>query len=301
MGVSYFKEKKSLASHASIFLILCILYIKEVKMKYVDENNRLSSFYRERFCSFTDHLSVAKKTDEEIIHKLRVDVKNIRSLLLLLIEFNHETNVGTKLLKQLKKIFNSSGKLRALQVSKLLLLKSSVDIPVEMMAFLESELNEHTDKFRESLSQFDLPKFKERVSILCSSLNNVNTLALKMKVDSIIHDELEIVNKLFNSSRGEEYHHTIRKLLKLIKTLQQLLVSLKEDEGRRQALDIVNSTEIPLGNWHDNKVFDDFLIKLDMQLPDTNSQRILRNLKNQNNKSKMEMKSESDKYLRNHF
>ena len=286
-------------------MILCILCVKGGKMKSKQENISLSSFYQERFDSFSARLFEANKIDEENIHKLRVDIKNMRSLLLLLVEYNDETNdetnVGMKLLKQLKGIFNSSGKLRVLQVSKALLLKSSVNISVDMMEFLEAEMNLFADKFKESVSKFDLPKFKKRGSILCSSLANVNASELTIKVDSIIHDELEIVNKLFNSSQGEEYHHTIRKLLKLIKTFQQLLLNFEEDKGRRQALDIVNSTEMLLGNWHDYKGMDSFLTKLDKQYSDMNSKRTLRNLRNQNNKSKLEMKSEADKYLRNHF
>lgn len=270
-------------------------------MKSKEENISLSSFYRERFDSFLAHLTMAQNIDEESIHKLRVDIKNMRSLLLLLVEYNYEKNIGTKLLKQLKGIFNSSGKLRVLQIAKSLMIKSSVDIPIDMMDFLELEMKLRAETVKGSLSKFNLSKFNKRVSILCSSLMNVNLSELTVKVDSIIHDELEIVNKLFNSSKGEEFHHEIRKLLKVIKTLQQLLLNFGEDEGRRQALDIVNSTEMFLGDWHDYKGMANFLNKLDKQLLDTNSKRILRNLRNQNNKLKLEMKSEADKYLRSHF
>jgi CHAD domain-containing protein len=277
------------------------LVYKTRRMQSKEENFSISSFYRKRFDSFLINLSVAKQLKEEDIHKLRVDMKYIRGLMLLIEEFNLASNVGTKLLKQIRSIYNSAGKLRACQVTKSLLLKSNVEIPSEISTFLEDELSLMAEKFGNNLSQFDRPKFNQRVIQLYSELDKVNTSELKTQIDSIIHDELEIVNKLFNSSKGEEYHHEIRKLLKLIKSLQQLLLAFREDENSRQALDIVNSTETLLGNWHDYKVLDDFLNKLDKELPQTAIKRVLRNLKNQNNKLRLELKNESDKYLRNHF
>ncbi|WP_461633354.1 hypothetical protein [Labilibaculum euxinus] len=270
-------------------------------MQSKEENIGLSSFYRERFDSFLNNLSLAKQIKEEDIHKLRVDIKYIRSLLLLIEEFDLDTDAGSKLLKQLNGIFNSAGKLRALQVSKSLLLNSNVDIPSEIMLVLDGRMNVSVEKFGAKWSEFEILKFKKGVASLCSSLNQVNISELKIKTDSIIHDELEIVNKLFNSSQGEEYHHEIRKLLKVVKALQQLLLALQDDEKRRQALDIVNSTETLLGNWHNYLVMDKFLIKLDKELPQPSVKRILKNLKNQNNKLKLELKNEADKYLRKHF
>jgi CHAD domain-containing protein len=270
-------------------------------MQSKEENTKLSSFYKERFDSFLNYLSVAEQIQEEDIHKLRVEMKYIRSLLLLIEEFNLDSDVGAKLLKQLNSIFNSAGKLRAIQVSKSLLFQSIVDIPAEIMLVLDGDLNTQAENFRTKLSQFELSKFNQRLTRLYSLLNKVSISELKIKVDSIIHDELEIVNKLFNSSQGEEYHHEIRKLLKLVKSLQQLLLAFHEDENGRQALDIVNSTETLLGNWHDYKVIDNFLNKLDEELPQTSVKRVVRNLKNHNNKLKQEFKIEVDKYLRNHF
>ncbi len=270
-------------------------------MESKEGNASLSLFYKERFDSFLRNLSVAEQIKDEDIHKLRVDIKYIRSLLLLIEEFNLDTDVGAKLLKQLKGIFNSAGKLRALQVSKSLLSESSVDKSAEIISVLDDDLNARAENFRTKLSEFDLPKFKQRVLSLYSLLNKLSISELEIKVDSIIHDELEIVNKLFNSSQGEEYHHEIRKLLKVIKALQQLLLALNEDVNRRQALDIVNLTESLLGNWHNYKVLDNFLIKLDNKSSEAPVKRILRNLKNQNAKLKQEYKNESDKHLRKHF
>lgn len=277
------------------------LVSKTRKMQSEDGNFNLSSFYRKRFDSFSKNLSVANQLREEDIHKLRVDMKYIRSLMLFVDEFELGTNVGAKLLKQIKCIYKSAGKLRACQVTKSLLLNSNVEIPSEISDFLEAELSLMAEKFRKDLSQFDRTKFNQRVIQLYSELDKVNTSELKNQLDSLIHDELDIVNKLFNSSKGEEYHHEIRKLLKLVKSLQQLLLAFREDEKSQQALDIVNSTETLLGNWHDYKVLDDFLNKLDKELPQTAIKRVLRNLKNQNNKLRLELKNESDKYLRNHF
>ncbi|WP_372755383.1 CHAD domain-containing protein [Labilibaculum sp.] len=264
-------------------------------------NTRLSSFYKERFDSFLTNLNLSKNLNEESIHKLRVDIKNMRSLLLLVEEINLQTKLATKLIKQLRSIFRSTGKLRALQVSKSLLASSNISIPEQISLFLEEEIKNQSKKVSINFSKFNLPKFKKRVAILYSDLEQIEDSELLLKGDRIIHDELEIVNKLFNSSKGEEYHHEIRKLLKVVKTLENLLLVLSEDERRKQALEIVNTTETNLGNWHDHKSLADFLLRLEQKLSDASISRTLRNLNNQNNKAKLELKKEADKHLRNHF
>ncbi|PKQ61819.1 hypothetical protein BZG02_14425 [Labilibaculum filiforme] len=270
-------------------------------MPTTEENTSLSLFYKERFDSFLIYLSEAKQIKEEDIHKLRVSIKYLRSLLLLVDELKLNTDVGSKLLKQLKGIFKSAGKLRAFQVSKSLMLGGDVVLSSEILSLLDAKLSAQAEDFRKKLAAFDTLKFKKRVARLYPLLNQVNVSELTIKVDSIIHDELGIVNKLFNSSRGEEYHHEIRKILKLVKALQYVLLAFQDEENRRQALDIVNSTETLLGNWHNYKSLDDLLILFDQELTQPTVKRTIRNLKNQNNRLKQEFKSESDKLLRNHF
>lgn len=270
-------------------------------MQSKKENIRLSSFYKERFDSFLNSLSASQNMNEESIHELRVNMKNMRSLLLLMDEFSQQTRIPSKLVKQLNRIFKKAGKLRALQVSSSLLATFNIAIPEPIIHYLKEEIKTQTKKVSDCFNKFDLPKFKERIGKLYSHLEQIDDSELLLKSDRIIHDELEIVNKLFNSSKGEEYHHEIRKLLKVVKTLENLQLFLHEDEMKKQALELVSTTESKLGNWHDRKVLSDFLHSLTSKLPNASIDRTLRNLTNQNNKAKLELKLDSDKYLRNHF
>jgi CHAD domain-containing protein len=277
------------------------LVYKTKIMQSKTENIRLSSFYRERFDSFLSNLSSSQDQNEESIHKLRVDIKNIRSLLLLAEEFNKASKLSSKLEKQLKGIFKKAGKLRALQVSKSLLTTCELVISEPITTYLEKEIGIQSEKVSDSFAKFDLPKFKKRIASLYSDLDQIEDSELQLKGDLIIQDELDVVNKLFNSSKGEEYHHEIRKLLKVVKTIEHLLLVISEDEMRKHSLEIVNTTEANLGNWHDRKILSDFLLRLESKLPNASIDRVLRNLNNLNNKAKLELKKESDTLLRSHF
>lgn len=268
-------------------------------MQSKKNNVKLSEFYKERFDSFLIHLSAAKQLKEEDIHKLRVDIKHIRSLLLLADELDVADSV--KFRKQFKKLFKVLGKLRALQVSKSLLRISQVEIPQEIFKSLDDKISIVSKQVKPEIMNFDLVKYRKRLLNLLYSLDQINVKKVEEETKQVIVSELDIIRKLFNSSSGENNHHEIRKILKQIKSLLQMLLAISQDQSRELILDLVNQTETVLGNWHDHKVLEKFISKLEKEFVKTDLKRTLRNIKNRNNRQKLEVKRESDRLLRTNF
>ncbi|MBI9060093.1 CHAD domain-containing protein [Labilibaculum sp. DW002] len=264
-------------------------------------NTNLSGYYREKFDSFLIYLSVLKDLKQDDVHRFRVSVKNIKSLLLLVEEMDSNTEEGLQMQKQLNKLFKYAGSLRTVQISTDLLKESSFEIDPEIFQYLETQKENAIQKLVKQIHQFNIPKFKKRAMQICIAIDQMDFSTIKDLTDRIIHDELEIVRKLFNSSHGEDYHHEIRKLLKIVKGLHHLILSNGEDEDRQIAVEIVNQTESSLGHWHDYKVLDDYLTCMESEFSRTDIKRLIKSIKNRNTKIKLELKNKSDKLLRENF
>ncbi len=264
-------------------------------------NMKLSGFYQEKFNSLLNHLSVLKDLKQQDVHRFRVLVKNIKSLLLLVEEMSLNTEEGLKMLKQLNKLFKYSGCLRSVQMAEDLLKENPFEIAPEMIQYLKDQEKNATEKLVEEMNQFDIPKFKKRGMQICIAIDELDFSTIKNLTDKIIHDELEIVRKLFNSSHGENNHHEIRKLLKVVKTLHQFILSNGEDDKRQKAVEIVSQTETELGNWHDVKVLDDYLSSMESEFSRNDLIRLIKSIKNRNTKIKLDLKNKSDKLLRENF
>lgn len=244
--------------------------------------NKLSSFYQKRIDEFLAHLNDAKSLEEEKIHRLRVDIKNIRSLLLLIEALKLDTVVVEKLLKQLRPVFKYSGRLRTIQVCKALINEGGVDNQEEIVKTLEENKLKISEDLTLSLNKFKLDKFQDRISILYQALESIPMVELRQRADKIIQDELDLIFKLWSSSRGEEYYHDIRKFFKIIKSMLQLLIEVERTEILEQEYKIVNETETILGNWHDREILDKKLSKIQKTAPSSDFKSLVREIKNKN-------------------
>ncbi len=270
-------------------------------MQMKKANTKLSGFYREKFDSFLIYLSVLKDLKQDDVHRFRVLIKNIKSLLLLVEEMNLNTVEGLKMLKQLNKLFKYSGRLRSVQIGVDLLKESPFEIAPEIVHYLDEQKENAIQKLVKQIHQFNIPKFKKRAMQICIAIDELDFSTVKDLTDKIIHDELEIVRKLFNSSHGENNHHEIRKLLKVVKTLYHLILSNGEDDKRQIAVEVVNRTETAIGNWHDYKMLEDYLNSMESEFSRTDLKRSIRSIKNRNTKIKLDLKNKSDKLLRENF
>ena len=247
---------------------------------------KLSTFYKKRFDAFLLHLEEAKSLSEDNIHKLRVDIKYIRSLLLLVDTLHLDAVIIGKLLKQLRPVFKYSGRLRTIQVCKKLVIQHNVKNQKKVIQVLEENQTKISNDFTIVLEKFKLDKFKKQIGQIYQVLEGIPIAELKEKTDKIILDELDLIYKLWASSRGEENYHDIRKFFKIIKSLLQLLIALDSSEDLEREYKIVNETESALGNWHDRDVLDKKLAKIQKFAPNPEFKSLVREVKNKNRSEK---------------
>lgn len=248
--------------------------------------NKLSAFYKKRFDGFLTHLKEAENLNEENVHKLRVDIKNMRSLLLLVEALDLEAVIVGKLLKQLRPVFKYSGRLRTIQVCKSLVEKHNVKQQAKVVQILEETRTKVSTEFVHALEKFKLDKFQKRTGKLYGVLESISIPDLRKKADKIILDELDLIYKLWASSRGEENYHDIRKFFKIIKSLLQLLIAVESSEDLEREYKVVNDTETILGDWHDRDVLDKKLAKIQKFAPNPDFKSLVREIKNKNRSEK---------------
>ncbi|WP_421919039.1 CHAD domain-containing protein [Marinifilum sp.] len=248
--------------------------------------NKLNTFYKERFDRFLPHLTDAKNLKEENVHKLRIDIKNMRSLLFLLDALNIDTVEIGKLLKQLRPVFKYSGRLRTIQVCKKLVLQYNLNHQDDVADILEENLESVSNEFVLALVEFKPDKFQERIEKLYQELEKISIPSLREKADKIILDELDLIYKLWASSSGEEYYHDIRKFLKIIKYLLQLLLVLESSDEIEREYKIIKETESTLGDWHDRDVLDRKLATIQKYAPNPQFKSLVREIKSKNRSEK---------------
>jgi CHAD domain-containing protein len=269
-------------------------------MQAKGNKNGISSFYQNRIDSFLQNLSKAESLDEKAIHKLRVDIKNIRSLLLLLEGLQLFDDNSEKILKQLQKIFKPTGRLRTIQVCHAIVDEHARKDAMEIKNALELKREPISEKIKIVLAKFNTEKFKKRVDELYLILNQLEFSALKTSAANIIESELDVIYKLWASSRGVDHFHDIRKFFKVIKALLQLLLSLEDNKEMSEELKIVTNIEQTLGKWHDRAVFANKLVKIQAQLSSELAPQY-RSLRNLNKTEMTSLASDFNKQMRTHY
>ncbi len=280
-------------------LILCILLLNKGEVQ--KDMNNLSSFYKEKFDSFLFYLSKAKEMNVEDIHKLRVDIKNIRSLLLLANDLGVEEKLIAKILKQVRPVFKYSGRLRLIQVCKTIVEQDNITGHKKIIESLEENKLQVGKDLNGLVGKFKIDKFQKRVENLGVALSKINKSEIREAADKIIHDELDLIYKLWASSRGEENYHEIRKFFKIIKSILNLLLSLNSDAKLANEFSIVNETESILGNWHDRDVLEQKLGTIQAMAPNSEFKSLVREIKNKNRSEKNILSKKFKQQMLTHF
>lgn len=262
--------------------------------------NKLRSFYKSRFDLFLAHLSESRELNEEDLHRLRVDIKNIRSLILLLDGFDLDEHVLTELLYRIRRIFKTSGKLRTIHVCKGLMQDTNFEIPLEVYEKLESSNERFSKRIRKALDSFEKEEFNSKTERLYEYFDLLSPLQIRQKAKDIIVSEMDVVFKTLALSKGDSNLHDVRKYLKIVKTLLQLLVSLDDREEDKNELEIVNQAETLLGNWHDREDLEGQLAKLKNSFTDPEYTRLFLHLQGHNHQAKNAL-TEDFRYIMNAY
>jgi hypothetical protein len=234
----------------------CIIIMKKKSAK---KSKSLSCFFDKRISSFLFHLNNAKLAGYiSDIHKTRVEMKKLMTLLSLFSQFGKEKlGLKKKETRLFNKLHQKSGKIRETQLNLKYLEKYHVG-NFEILAYrkkLERDEKIFLRNFLMASTGFDNRKL-EKVS------TRINDLIARMDIDQFIavarkfiRRKTEEIKQLQDDMHDRKNAHKIRKRLKAIATIVTVLYLVHPDQSSIKYLSNLNRTEKMIGSWHDKVVF----------------------------------------------
>jgi CHAD domain-containing protein len=191
--------------------------------------------------------------DADDLHRLRVSIKRIRTIYRLLEEFSDGRFDGQKHYSFFRKIFNQAGKVRELQVNRLLILEngnSSGKLKFYLHA-LDKKKEKYSSSFIRNLKQINTPELKRDVKKIKKRCKKIGNDYFLSKALELINSEIKTIKQLQDISTQNANIHKIRKHLKILYSLVKLSHSIKPIPELKKLKLTVKETEESLGLWHD--------------------------------------------------
>ncbi len=215
----------------------------------------ISGIYKEHLTSFYKHIKEAKNLNEEVVHKLRVDIKQLRSLYRFLEVLSKNKFSRKKVQKIISPLFDAAGEMRTTALN----LKLTKALPIKILSpfvlYLKKEEQQKKELFIKELKDFDRKKFEKKQK-------NIIRYFKKEKGKSINKRSKEYIGSIYNEIRAvipgatsDESFHEIRKKLKDIKAITKLLESLLHDKTLNIQYKKIKTLEEKIGKWHDSVIF----------------------------------------------
>lgn len=202
------------------------------------------SLYREQAASFDKHLEAARHAGSERVHKLRIDIKNIRALIGLTDAIAGNKKKHRKLPALLKPLFKTGGAMRTAALN----LQQIRDHKGKGFDAYRDHLRKQKEKnaksFREKVETFDKKKLHRHMKQASSHETQHFARSVKDHIRSIVKE----IRELLPGYKDDKLFHEVRKLLKKIRIIRKLLRGSAGKDGR---FSWVSDMEESIGKWHD--------------------------------------------------
>ena len=225
----------------------------------------ITLLYEEHEQAFSKHLKRAKSLDEKEVHKLRVEIKNLRVLFEFLQALSDKKLKLAALLKLLCPVFKTAGKIRTAQLNLKLAKPYRTATMLRFREYLQKEETKACKRFLKEIRKFDVDKLER--------LHKKNLkIVKKFKQEAISTDSENYLRNVFGKIRTamfdankDDVLHEIRKHLKTIKNMRRLLMELQKDTPLLGEIKKVENTYEKIGKWHDGLVlaetFEKYVLK----------------------------------------
>ncbi|MEI6889562.1 MAG: CHAD domain-containing protein [Bacteroidales bacterium] len=220
-------------------------------------------FFKKRTTSFLANLYSSSITgDEKDIHKTRLDMKKIYSILEMF-EMLDPEKFDNENFEVFKTLFRFSGKIRELQVNQIVIAKFGPLTPgmTFFIKYLRSRENKLSKEFIAVVQKFDEKKLKKSEKAIMKLCLEIKVRSLKVRSEKFILKKAKKISLLRNYPSNPENIHEIRKHLKSMVTILILISMVFKDEKQDAILSRLSQTEMLIGNWHDNQVLMDYIVQ----------------------------------------
>ena len=218
-------------------------------------NSGLQKYYfkqKNEFETYYKKLLSHKNIDD--IHKLRLAIKKLRTLLML-IELTTKESIDKKRPYHLySKLFKSAGRVRETQINIELLRKAGVKDNAAIYPFYNDKLDTDLKHFHNELSNFNHKQFYELHKRLEKKIGDISASDFQRIVVDMLKIELHQILKLIGNLSNSTDLHKIRIRTRVLKELIILLKKINPNDQSATFLKNLKNTYIYLGDWHDHEV-----------------------------------------------
>jgi CHAD domain-containing protein len=209
--------------------------------------NPLISYQQTRFANvLTLTKRLAQHTDDETLHDLRVELKRIRFIKNVVLQYLEDSGIN-KAYKPFRKLFKKLGKIRGQHVN-IYRLKTTLTNTSEPSA------QKHFEKKKQRLEEQLLHLINKSMDGLHAGINTLNKFALRIKAwsdDDFVRSLKRQVRKRITKRTTKKNLHRARHLLKAVMYSAELSPVLAKKIHKVFNVPVVKHLEDAIGDWHD--------------------------------------------------
>jgi len=218
------------------------------------DSKTIADVYKEHEKSFLEHLKSAKDPDEEKIHKLRVEVKKLRTLFKFLEVLSKKKFRKEKVMKLISPVFKSAGRIRTAHLN-LELIKDYRSVSLlGFKIYLKEKEKQGEKQFSEELKNFDKEKFKKLNKKILKDFKNTDQKLINKDSEEYINGRFSKINKDLPDLSNDNSFHDVRKKLKDVKTITSLLEDITPKAKSAVSKKNIETIEEKIGKWHDEVI-----------------------------------------------
>lgn len=253
----------------------------------------ISELYLEHQQSFLKHLKKAKGLNREEIHKMRVETKRLRSLFRLLNRLGGKKSDTKRALKLILPVFKSAGEMRDTSQNKKLARQFKEPMMKGFKEYLNGVEKKQGEKLRLEIKNFSKKKYRRSNTDLVMDFKKLDHDHVEKRSKEYLQKLMDRVKTFIPDINNDETFHEIRKRLKDIKTVDQLLNDLYPEKTAGKLLSKVKNIEQRIGSWHDRimliEEIEKYLKKVKRKSDKVQFAAIIAGIKSRNEKSKQDI------------
>jgi hypothetical protein len=218
--------------------------------------------------AFLKALGHAGSLKDKQVHRLRLDVKNIRVLLQLHEAISEKKKPAKKLRELVTPVFSVAGDMRTAALNLNMTHTYRVPVVVKFRHRMKEQKQEAARKLVREIKTFDREKFSRLSRKVIHEFAERKGKELKKETAEHLRAQFAKVRASLFGMSDDEALHEIRKQLKAIKSLGALLNEIDPDHEFSEELKKVNAVYEKIGRWHDTVMLLEELEKFLRELND---------------------------------
>ncbi len=260
-------------------------------MVHMAAEKTIAELYTEHERSFIKHLKRAKNLEEKQVHKLRVEIKNLRVLFGFLQALAKKNLKLSPLLKLLNPVFKKAGRIRTIQLNLILTRPYRSATMVRFREHLQKQEKKANKRFLKHIKTFDTGKLEDLHKKNLKAIKKFKSEHLGEDSETYLRSMLARIRTAMFDVNQDEVLHEIRKHLKTVKNMGRFMKELKHTPAIEAEIKKLERTYDKIGKWHDGLVlaeaFENYIRKKEIPEVQEKALAFVLTLREKNENSKL--------------